>query len=143
MSNRRVTLICRDARTPDRDWNLSRNATSRIVVTEQLSVVRYALGASATDMGVDIERVVIDGSGASDDFLHLLAELPHHFHGDIVFLREDGSGFLSASGRGDGRVLYSLQAADARFYLETAGVVTGRIAMTHFLESAMLASAAA
>lgn len=127
MSQRRVTLICRDSRTPDRDWNLSQSAPTRVVVTEQLSVVRYALCAEAAEVGVDVARIVIDTTASADDFLELLTELPHHFNGDAIYLKDDGSGFLSAAGRGDGRVLYSLKAADVRFYFETAGVVTGRV----------------
>jgi hypothetical protein len=127
MSHRRMSLICLGERTPDRDWNVSRNAPSRIVITEQLSVVRYVLGADAAELGLDIERIIIDQATTSDDFLDLLSELPHHFNGDVLYLRPDGSGYLSATGRGDGRVLYSLKSHDVRFYLETAQVVTGRL----------------
>lgn len=124
MSHRRLTLICRDSHMPDRDWNLSHSAPTRVVVTEQLSVVRYALSA---ELGVDVARIVIESSASADEFLTLLTELPHHFNGDALYLKDDGSGFLSAAGRGDGRVLYSLKANDIRFYLETAGVVSGHV----------------
>jgi hypothetical protein len=134
MTHRRVTLVCRDSNVPDRDWSLSLTSPSRVVVTERLEVVRYALGADAAHMGVDVERIVIDQPSTSDAFLSLIAELPHHFNGDALCIRQDGSGFLSAAGRGDGRVLYSLKPSDVRFYLETAGVVTGQtILRDHFI----------
>jgi len=128
MKSQRITLVCRDARTPDRDWNLSNRSTSRIILTEQLNVLRYAISATAGEMGVDVERVILDRSGCAENFLNFVAGLPHFFTGDALFLKEDGSGFMSSTGRGGDRMMYQLSAQDVRFYLETVGIVTGSMA---------------
>jgi hypothetical protein len=125
MKNQRITLICRDSHTPDRDWNLSKGASSRIILTEQVNVMRYAVGETAAEMGVDVERIILDRVSCADNYLQLLSELPHYFTGDALYLKTDGSGFLSATGRGGDRRIYQLSATDIRFYLETAGIVTG------------------
>jgi hypothetical protein len=44
-------------------------------------------------------------------------------------IREDDSGFLSATSRGDGRILYALSAEDMEFYLETQRLVVPTEAM--------------
>jgi hypothetical protein len=125
MKNQRITLICRDSNTPDRDWNLSKSSSSKIILTEQVNVLRYAVGETAAEMGVDVERIILDRVSCADNYLQLLAELPHYFTGDALYLKNDGSGYLSATGRGGDRVMYQLSAQDIRFYLETAGIVTG------------------
>ncbi len=125
MKTQKITLVCRGASTPDRDWNLSNRFTSRIILTEQLNVLRYAISETARETGVDIERVILDHSGSADNFLQVVAGLPHFFTGDALFLKDDGSGFMSSAGNGGDRVLYQLTAQDIRFYLETAGLVTG------------------
>ena len=67
--------------------------------------------------------------GAPDEFLDLLTALPTEFTGDALYIRDDGTGVMSATGRGGDRVLYSLNAHDVRFYLETLNLVTGRVVM--------------
>ena len=62
------------------------------------------------------------------EYLDLLAALPAEFGADVMLIRNDESGYLSASGRGGDRALYSLRANDVRFYLEANDLVTGRIA---------------
>ena len=67
--------------------------------------------------GYDLERVIIDGTATAAQFLELLTTLPAEFLGDILLVTRDGRGFLSSAGRGDGRVLYSLDERDLEFYL--------------------------
>ncbi len=113
---RRLTLVSRDARTPDRDWN----STSLVV----LDSIRSGL----TDGNLDVERILLDRSASAADYLALLADLPNEFRGDVVYIRENDSAFLSSCGRGGDRIIYALSAVDLRFYLETNDLVTGRIA---------------
>ena len=129
MSERRLTLVARDNHKPDMDWNYrtsSREAT--VAFTESTAALRYALGAG-TNLGFDIGRVIVDRTGSADDFLDLLTDLPIEFTGDVMLIRDDGAGVLSATGRGGDRVLYSLTVHDVRFYLEAQNLVTGRVAM--------------
>jgi hypothetical protein len=123
MHDRRVTLVARQPFKPDLDWNYMQARTNRVAFVDSVNSLKFALGAS---LDVDIERVILDRSAAAEDFLELLSVLPPAFAGDALLIRDDGSGFLSATGRGCDRVLYSLGHHDVRFYLETHDLVTAR-----------------
>ena len=41
----------------------------------------------------------------------------------VTLIRDDETGFLSATGRGGDRILYALSAEDIRFYLETTSLI--------------------
>lgn len=123
----RITLITTKPTTPNADWNHARCSSMRVAFLDSVNALKFALGVAVSDAGLDIERVVVDRAGSADDFLDLLAALPEEFIGDVLMIGADGSAFLSATGRGGDRVLYSLSARDVRFYLETHNLVTGRI----------------
>ncbi len=125
----RITLIARAAAKPDVDWNYNRSRQQRVAFLDSVNALRFALGNALYDVGMDVERIIVDRAGNSDEFLTLLAGTPAEFCGDVVFIRDDGSGYLSASGRGGDRVLYALTANDIRFYLETHELVTARVAL--------------
>ena len=78
----------------------------------------------------DVERIILDRSATTDEFLDLLAALPQHIAGDVMLVRDDGRAFLSAVGRGGDRVLYALAACDVAFYFQTNGLTTGRLTLT-------------
>ena len=71
----------------------------------------------------DVERIVLDRCSTESEYLSLLAELPLEFTGDVLMIRESGTSFLSATGRGGGRILYALTDEDVEFYLETVRLV--------------------
>lgn len=127
--DQRITLIAREFGKPDADWNHSRCRTARVAFLDSVSTLRFALGAAVTDVGLDVERIIVDRAGEADQFLDLLANAPTEFAGDMLLIRDDGRGFLSATGRGGNRVLYALSEYDVRFYLETNDLVTGRAAL--------------
>ncbi len=131
MPEGRLTLVARHTHKPDMDWNYrarDREHGTSVAFTQSAASLRFALSAG-TEMGFDIGRVIVDRAGTADEFLDLLAELPAEYIGDVLFIRDDGSGVLSATGRGGDRVLYSLTVHDIRFYLEAQNLVTGRVAM--------------
>jgi hypothetical protein len=97
-----------------------------IAFLDSVNALKFALNVAVSDAGLDIERVIVDRAGTAEDFLDLLAALPEEYNGDLLIMRDDGNGFLSATGRGGDRVLYALNARDVRFYLETHNLVTGR-----------------
>lgn len=127
--HRRITLIVRDEASPAIDWDHAHTRESRVAFLDAVGAAAFALDAAVTDVGLDIERVIVDRAGTADDFLNLLAQMPTAIAADILLIRDDGGGFLSASGRGGDRVLYALGRHDVRFYLETHGLVTGREAL--------------
>ncbi|MDQ3282733.1 MAG: hypothetical protein M3Q69_15125 [Acidobacteriota bacterium] len=129
MPNQRITLIARQSTKPDVDWNYARSRAQRMAFVDSTNALRFALGAALYDVGLDVERIIVDRAANAEEFLNLLATTPEEFRGDMLFMRDDGSGFLSATGRGGDRVLYALRDHDVRFYLETHDLVTGRAAL--------------
>lgn len=118
--SRRITLVTRPpAGHPDRPWNVLPNATSRIIVAGSFTVLRSALEHSLSGMAQDVERLIIDRTATAAQYLELLASLPSEFGGDVLYIRDDGSAFLSSAGRGAGRMIYNLGPNDLHFYLET------------------------
>jgi len=125
----RITLIARHSSKPDVDWNYTRCRGENVAFLDSIQALKFALRASLNDVGLDIERVIVDRAGDADEFLDLLSSIPAELAGDILLIRDDGAGFLSATGRGCDRVLYALTRQDIRFYLETHDLVTGRAAL--------------
>ena len=70
-----------------------------------------------------MERVIIDRRGTALQFLEALSALPPEFVGDLLFVMDDGNGFLSSIGRGGDRVLYAVAQHDVDCYLETHGLI--------------------
>jgi hypothetical protein len=120
---RRITLINRNPAIASRDWDCSPDASTRIIFVRAVAILEYALKNAMTELDRDVERVVLDRNASPADCLELLARLPHEFHGDVLVVRQDGSGYLSASARGDGRVLYPLSSDDIEFYLLTHALI--------------------
>jgi hypothetical protein len=122
--NARVTLVARNSDRPDRDWNY--RTDERVVFLGSISSIKFALLTAFIESNLDIERIVIDRTGETTEYLELLSALPAGFGGDALFIRDCGAGFLSATGRGGDRVIYSLTPNDVRFYVEMHKLVTGR-----------------
>lgn len=128
MPHRRLTLIARATHKANVDWDYTSCKENAVAFTASVASIRYALSAGA-NLGFDVGRVIVDGAGTADDFLDLLDELPADYAGDVLLIRDDGSGVLSATGRGGDRVLYSASPDDVRRYLEAQNLVTGRVAL--------------
>lgn len=135
---KRITLIARRATAPNVDWNCASSTSMRVAFLNSVPALKFALGVALSETHMDIERVIVDRAGSAEEFLNLLTDLPAAFTGDVLMIREDGNGFLSATGRGGDRVFYALIARDVRFYLETHDLVTGRAV----LETAQLKATA-
>lgn len=128
MSDRRLTLIARDSGKPHMDWNHAGLRHAGVAFTESTAALERAL-AAGIDMGFDIGRIIVDRTGAGDEFLDLLTALPSEYTGDALLIRDDGSGVLSAMGRGGDRTLHALNVHDVRFYLEAHDLVMSRVAL--------------
>ena len=115
----RITLVFPDSSGTVLDWDRPERDHSVITVSN-FNLLHAALQAGVEEFGRDIERVIFDRSVDADDFLSFLCSLPAEFRGDVLRIRPDGSGTISASSpRGDGRFLYSLSVEDVGFYLRT------------------------
>ncbi len=120
---RRITLVHRSPSLTSRDWDGTSHAPTRIIFVRAVSMLEYALRHALSELERDVERVVLDRGATAGESIELLSRLPQQFQGDVLIIRQDGSGYLSASSRGDGRVLYPLSADDIEFYLITHGLV--------------------
>lgn len=120
---RRITLVNLPP-LDSRDWDCSLGASTRIILVRTVAILEHAIA----ELDRDVERVVVDRSATPAECLHLLAHLPAEFHGDVLIINADGSGFLSARARGDGRMLYPLNVIDVDFYLETHALLMRRAA---------------
>ena len=129
---RRITLVVRGAGTPDRDWERLTNETTRIVMIESMTVLRYTLKHAVSDIDLDIERVILDRAVAPVEFLDLVVSLSNEFHADVMLIRADDSGYISAAGRAGDRTIHALTPDDVRFYLEANALVTGRVVFGKF-----------
>ena len=129
-SERRITLVTRpNNRHAERAWNFDGDAQSRVIVVGSFTVLRYALEQSMSEMAHDVERLVVDRTATPAQYLELLASLPDEFVGDVLYIRDDESAFLSATGRGAGRMIYALSAHDLSFYLATHVLVLPPVPM--------------
>jgi hypothetical protein len=128
-NEQRITLIARESTKPDVDWNYERCRCAKVAFLDSINAVKFAVRNALHQDGLDIERVIVDRAGTAEDFLQLLAEAPVELTGDFILIRDDGTGFLSATGRGGDRRLHAMNSHDVRFYLETQDLVTGRAAL--------------
>ena len=126
--SRRITLIARDPGAKQLNWDES-NPKSRLIFIDALSFLRFAIDRGVNELNQDVERVIIDRRGTALQFLEALSALPPEFVGDVLFVMNDGNGFLSSIGRGGDRVLYAVTPKDVNFYLETNRLVWPQAAM--------------
>ena len=117
---RRITLV--NSADRSHDWRVDRGAPSRIVFAASFLVLRYALEDAIREFERDIARVIIDRTASPAEFLDILAHLSDQFVGDVIYVRDNETGYVSSIGRGGNRVLYAMTANDLRFYLETHGL---------------------
>ena len=115
--HRRITLI--NALDHTRDWRVDDDAPSRVVFGSFFKVIRSTHDGHEDD----IERVILDRTADDAELLQLLSHLTESFAGDVLFIREHKTSYLSSVGRQAGRMLYALRPDDVRFYLETHGLV--------------------
>jgi len=126
---RRITLITYDKQQEARNWDFSEQSKNRIVFIDSMALLRSTITSPLVKSDSDVERIVLDRCCSEADYLLLLSSMPHQFTGDILMVRGDATGFLSATGRGGDRVLYALSSDDVEFYLETVLLVQRTEAM--------------
>jgi hypothetical protein len=125
--SRRITLVGRKPGAESREWLIGPHSASRVIFINAFTVLQYALDHGIHDLQHDVERVVIEGMASPTNYLELIAALPHTFVGDVLYVRSDGSAFLSAAAARGNRVLYQLNRVDADFYLQTNGLVAHEV----------------
>lgn len=121
LENSRVTFVASDPARSEILW--SRSATAnRLLFLDSIDELRLAIDFAISENDFEAERVILE-RGSAEEFLNLLAQIPREFLGDIVMLRDDRSGYLSAIGRGGDRSLQLMTPVDVGFYLEISRLV--------------------
>lgn len=118
------------------NWGTSNGTSdSRVIKVDDYRLLMGALHGGVKEFGHEIARVILDRAVDATGFLRLVCNLPVGFRGDVLFVDWSGQGFLSAVGRGDDRVLYSLSAEDVDFYRSVHGLGVTKEEATLFSEN--------
>jgi hypothetical protein len=113
----RITLISTRRTTSPFRWGFAPDSENRIIYVRNPSMIGHALNTGLDELGRDVQRIIIDQTISADEFLDLLSSLTEHFPGDILYILNEEKAFLSSTGRGGNRVMYSLNGADVSFYM--------------------------
>lgn len=116
MRDHKITLVL----TPRNGDHQNDWSGQGAIVLSNFSLLHGALHAGVTEYGREVAHVILDRSVDPAGYLDFLTRLPLGFRGDVLLILEDGSGFLSAVSRDDGRYLYRLTEVDIQFYREAA-----------------------
>ena len=117
----RVTLVATASEGAEILWSRAASM-SRLLFFDTIAELRFSIDFADGVVNLDAERVIVE-SGSAEEFLALLSQIPFSFLGDVVLIRDDRSGYLSAVGRGGDRILYVMNADDVKFYLEVSELV--------------------
>jgi hypothetical protein len=115
-----VTLVSA-ADTELARWNANARA-GRYIVLETIDKLEDAVRSPRKQAGADPIRVVIDGGIDLDRFLMLVASVPDTFHGELLYIRRDGSGYLSTRELGTMRTVKTISEMDVEVYLRWNGL---------------------
>lgn len=101
---------------PLTDWERETKGRN-LVRVPNMAVLGAALDTGIRDFGIEVTHIILDRAASATQFLGLLSEVSPDFRGDILWIADDGSAFLSGITAADGRVLYRLGSDDIAFYL--------------------------
>ena len=110
-----VTLVTA-ADTELARWTAGENAGLYMVVPDS-DMLESMLRSPIVRATGEIVRVIFDGSIDLDRYLLLIATLPDRFAGEILFIREDGSGYLSTRELKTTRTVKAINRMDVEVYL--------------------------
>lgn len=111
----RVIMLLEGARSFT-DWECEARGRN-LVRVQNVAMLSAALDTGIHELGIEVTHIILDGAASATEFLSLLTEVSADFRGDILWIAEDGLGFLSGITAGDGRVLYRLRPEDIEFYV--------------------------
>lgn len=110
-----VTLVL-PAETELERWSAAERE-GRCLVIANADLLDSMLRSPVMQATREVVRVVIDGGTDLDRFLFLVATLPDSFHGEILFVRRDGSGHMSTRELTNMRTVKTISDAEVEVYL--------------------------
>lgn len=102
-------------------WTAGEDA-GRYMVVPDSDMLESMLRSPVVRATGEIVRVVFDGGIDLDRFLLLVATLPDRFDGEILFIRENGSGYLSTRELTTTRTVKAISEMDVEVYLRWHGL---------------------
>ncbi len=102
-------------------WTAGEHAGQYMVVPD-FDMLESMLRSPVVRATGEIVRVVFDGGIDLDRFLLLVATLPDRFDGEILFIRENGSGYLSTRELTTTRTVKAISEMDVEVYLRWHGL---------------------
>ena len=94
----------------------------RCLVVSDMDLLDGMLRSPVMQSTREIVRVIIDGGAELDRYLLLVATLPEGFHGELLYIRRDGSGHLSTRELQSLRTVKTISEADVEVYLRWHGL---------------------
>lgn len=122
MPKRLITLV---ASPKDKaKWGCGSRPDDTVIAVPNVGVLRSMIAERSASDGFWIERIVLDRSVSSAEFLVFLTELPDEIQGDVLYVESENRTFLSAAGPEGRRVLYLLTDVDLNFYCAVNALCT-------------------
>ena len=115
MSGHFVTLVSA-AESELARWSAGA-AKGQYTVVSDTALLEHALFSPIIQASGEIARVIVDGGMTLDNFLRLAGALPDSFRGEMLYVRRDGSGYLSTRELQTQRTVRTLNAAEVEVYL--------------------------
>ncbi|HVS31755.1 MAG TPA: hypothetical protein VMS98_09895 [Thermoanaerobaculia bacterium] len=115
-----VTLVSA-AKSEMARWTKA-GGTGRYTVLRDIEVLENMLRNPGTSARGESVRVVIDGGIDLDRFLLLVATVPENFEGELLYIRRDGSGYLSTRELKNMRTVKTISEMDVEVYLRWHGL---------------------
>ena len=115
-----VTLV-NPAETERERWSAAER-DGRCLVINDVELLESMLRSPVMQSTREIVRVVIDGGCDLDRYLFLVATLPDSFHGEMLFVRRDGSGHLSTRELITKRTVKTISEVEVEVYLRWHGL---------------------
>ena len=97
-------------------WTSAKSAGQYTIVRD-IDFLERTLHSAIFQAAGDAARVVIDGGALLDRFLVLVSGLPDSFHGELLFIGRDGSGYLSTRELKTVRTVKNLSPTEVEIYL--------------------------
>ena len=102
-------------------WSTAERA-GRCLVISDIELLESMLRSAVMQSTREIVRVVIDGGTDLDRFLYLVATLPDTFHGELLFIRNDGTAHLSTRELVHKRTVRTISDVELEVYLRWNGL---------------------
>jgi hypothetical protein len=110
-----VTLVC-PAEAEAARWSEDARSHNYLVVSD-IDTLEGMLRSPVMQAAGEVTRVIIDGGAELDRFLLLVATIPETFRGEILFVRQDGSGHLSSREVDNLRTVRTISREEVEIYL--------------------------